>query len=106
MPDGAEIVSESGSTVTMAVTLPSDAAGHLGWQCPSCKRIFRMSVEDYHASLMTFDSRARGSCCAQDDHGEFMTKQQQDRGDGCRWWSTPSSSPLALDKSFSDMPVE
>jgi len=40
MPDGAEIVSDNGSTVTMHVTLPSDDAGHIRRQCPSCKHLF------------------------------------------------------------------
>jgi hypothetical protein len=47
MPDGAEIVSEQGSTVTMHITMPADDAGHFGRQCPSCKRMFRMSNCQY-----------------------------------------------------------
>jgi hypothetical protein len=38
IPDGAEIVSESGSTVAFRVTISGDDAGYFERQCPSCKR--------------------------------------------------------------------
>ncbi len=78
MPDGAEIVSEQGSTVTMQITMPADDAGHFGRQCPSCKRMFRMHVEDYKA--LPDDLRLTCPyCCLQEDHSEFMTEQQMER---------------------------
>jgi hypothetical protein len=78
MPDGAEIVSEQGSTVTMHITMPADDAGHFGRQCPSCKRMFRMHVEDYKA--LPDDLRLTCPyCCLQEDHSEFMTEQQMER---------------------------
>jgi hypothetical protein len=102
MPDGAEIVSENGSTVTMAVTLPSDDAGHFGRQCPQCKRIFRMHVEDYHA--LPDDLRLTCPyCCAEEDHGEFMTQQQQARAMAAAGESSQQLAAGMLDKAFSDM---
>lgn len=78
MPDGAEIVSEDGSSITMRVSLPSDDAGHFGRQCPRCKRIFRMHADDYHA--LPDDQRLTCPyCCAEEAHGEFLTEQQKER---------------------------
>lgn len=78
MPDGAEIVSESGSKVTMSVTIPGDDAGYFGRQCPSCKRIFRMHIADYEA--LPDDSRLTCPyCSAEDEHSEFFTEQQIER---------------------------
>jgi hypothetical protein len=78
MPDGAEIVSEQGSIVTMHVSMPADDEGHFGRECPSCKRMFRMHVEDYDA-LPDNQRLTCPYCCTQDDHSEFMTGQQQER---------------------------
>jgi hypothetical protein len=102
MPDGAEIVSENGSTVTMRVTLPSDDAGHFGRQCPSCKRIFRMHVEDYEA--LPDDLRLTCPyCCAEEDHGEFMTGQQQERAMAAVGEHAQQLVAGMLDEAFSGM---
>ena len=102
MPDGAEIVSENGSTVTMRVTLPSDDAGHFGRQCPSCKRIFRMHVEDYHA--LPDDLRLTCPyCCAEENHGEFMTAQQQERARAALGEYAQQLAAGMLNEAFSGM---
>jgi hypothetical protein len=81
MPDGAEIESESGSSVKISVTIPGDDAGYFGRQCPSCERIFRMRINDYKA--LPDDLRLTCPyCCHEDDHSKFFTKQQVDRAMG------------------------
>jgi hypothetical protein len=78
MPDGAEIVSEQGSTVTMHIAVPADDAGHFGRQCPSCERMFRMHAADYKA--LPDDIRLTCPyCCLEEDHSKFMTQQQLER---------------------------
>lgn len=102
MPDGAEIVSENGSTVTMHVTLPSDDAGHIGRQCPSCRRLFRMHVEDYDA--LPDDLRLTCPyCCAEDDHSEFMTKQQLARAEAAAGEYAQQLVAGKLDEMFSGL---
>lgn len=78
MPDGAEIVSEQGSTVTMHISVPADDAGHFGRQCPSCERMFRMHVADYNA--LPDDIRLTCPyCCMEEGPSKFMTQQQLER---------------------------
>lgn len=78
MPDGAEIVSERGGTVTMRVSVPADDTGHFGRQCPTCERIFRMHVTDYNA--LPDDIRLTCPyCCLEEDPSKFMTQQQLGR---------------------------
>jgi hypothetical protein len=78
MPDGAEIISEQGGTVTMHISMPADDAGHFGRQCPSCARMFRMHVADYKA--LPDDIRLTCPyCCLEEDHSRFMTQQQLER---------------------------
>jgi hypothetical protein len=102
MPDGAEIVSEDGSTVTMHVTLPADDAGHFGRQCPSSARIFRMHVEDYHA-LPDELRLTCPYCCAEEGHGEFMTEQQKDRAMAAAGEYAQQLVAGKLDEMFSDL---
>src|SRR6266567_4557485 len=78
MPDGAEIVSEQGSTVTIRITMPADDAGHFGRRCPSCGRMFRIHAGDYEA----LPDKLRLTCpycCRQEDKSEFITEQQRER---------------------------
>lgn len=102
MPNGAEIVSENGSTVTMHVTMPSDDAGHFGRQCPTCKRIFRMHVEDYHA-LPDNLRLTCPYCCAEEDHGEFLTGQQKARATAAAGEYARQLAAGKLDEVFSRM---
>jgi hypothetical protein len=78
LPDGAEIESESGSTVKISVAIPADDAGYFGRECPRCKRIFRMHVDDYKA-LPDELRLTCPYCYHEDDHSQFFTKQQVDR---------------------------
>jgi hypothetical protein len=81
MPDGAQIVSEQGSVVTMQVTMPADDAGHIGRQCATCKRMFRMHARDFKA--LPDDQRLTCPyCCTENDHSAFITEQQQQRARG------------------------
>jgi hypothetical protein len=102
MPDGAEIVSEACSTVTMHVTLPADDAGYLGRQCPSCRRIFRMHVADYHA-LPDEQRLTCPYCCAEEIHGEFMTDQQKNRTMAAAGEYAQQLAAGELDEMFSDL---
>jgi len=78
LPDGAEIESQQGSTVTFRVTMPADDAGHIGRKCPSCKQLFRMHAGDYAA--LPDDQRLTCPYCGfSDTHSEFMTPQQLER---------------------------
>src|SRR5450759_5208406 len=78
LPDGAEIESQQGSSVTFRVTMPADDAGHIGRLCPSCKQLFRMHAGDYAA--LPDDQRLTCPYCGfTDTHSEFMTPQQLER---------------------------
>jgi hypothetical protein len=78
LPDGAEIESQQGSTVTFRVTMPADDAGHIGRECPSCKQLFRMHAGDYAA--LPEDQRLTCPYCSfSAAHSEFMTPQQLER---------------------------
>lgn len=102
MPEGAEIVSENGSTVIIHVTLPPDDDGHIGRQCPSCKRIFRMHVQDY--SALPDDLRLTCPyCCAEEDHDEFMTGQQKERAIAAAEEYVQQLVSGTLDEMFSDL---
>lgn len=60
------------------VSMPADADGYFGRQCPSCKQIFRMRLEDYHG--LPDDLRLTCPYCGNDDdHSEFLTDQQRNR---------------------------
>lgn len=78
MPDGAEIVSEQGSTATIRVTMPVDDAGHFGRRCPSCERMFRIHAGDYEALPDVYRITCP-YCCCQEDKSEFITEQQRER---------------------------
>ncbi len=78
LPDGAEIESHHGSTVTFRVTMPPDDAGHIGRECPSCKQLFRIHAGDYAA--LPDDQRLTCPYCGfSETHSEFMTPQQLER---------------------------
>ena len=78
LPDGVEVESKHGSTVTFRVTMPSDDAGHIGRQCPSCRQLFRLHADDY-AALPDGLRLACPYCRFRADHGEFITPQQLER---------------------------
>jgi hypothetical protein len=102
MPDGAEIESESGSTVKISVAIPADDAGYFGRECPSCERIFRMQVDDYKA--LPDDPRLTCPyCCHEDDHSQFFTKQQVDRAMGAAQEYASQLIEGSLDNIFTNM---
>lgn len=102
MPDGAEIESESGSTVKISVTMPSDDVGYIGRQCPGCKRMFRLQVEDYQA--LPDDLRLTCPyCCAVDSHSEFLTEQQQQRALGAAGEYATQLIEARVDEMFTNM---
>jgi hypothetical protein len=102
MPDGAEIVSELGSTVTFSVTIPGDDAGHFGRQCPSCKRIFRMHVDDYKG--LPDDPRLTCPYCrAEDDHSQFFTEQQIERAMGAATEYANQFIEASVDNMFTNL---
>ena len=80
MPNGAEIVSEQGGSVTIRVTVPADDAGHVGRRCPTCKRMFRMRAEDLLAALPDDRRLTCPYCCAAATQSEFLTEHQENRG--------------------------
>ncbi len=78
LPDGVEVESDQGSTVTFRVTMPADDAGHIGRRCPSCEQLFRMHAGDYKA--LPDDQRMTCPYCGfSADHSEFITPQQLER---------------------------
>ena len=78
LPDGAEVESHDGSTVTFRVTMPADDAGHIGRRCPSCHQMFRMHASDFAA--LPEDQRLTCPYCGfSAGHAEFITPQQMNR---------------------------
>jgi hypothetical protein len=78
LPDGAEVESHQGSTVTFRVTMPADDAGHIGRRCPSCRQLFRVHAGDYAA--LPDDQRLTCPYCGfSAGHSEFVTPQQVER---------------------------
>jgi transcriptional regulator NrdR family protein len=102
MPDGAEIESESGSTVKISVAIPADDAGYFGRECPSCKRIFRMHVDDYEA-LPDELRLTCPYCCHEDEHSQFFTQQQIDRTMGAAHEYASQLVVGSLDNIFTNM---
>lgn len=78
-PDGVEFLGDDGDgNVTFSVSIPIDDDGFFGRECPECDQHFRIAHGDYDA----FPDDVRLWCvyCGHnDDHGEFLTEQQQDR---------------------------
>lgn len=102
MSNGAEVVSQAGSQVTIQVTMPADDAGHIGRQCPSCKRMFRMHAGDYDA--LPDDQRLTCPYCrAEDDHSEFVTDQQDKRAIGAAEEVGLQLAEQHLDRMLTDM---
>ena len=78
LPDGVEFVGSDHDDIRLRVSMPSDEDGHLGRQCPECSGIWRMHAEDYKA--LPDDPRLWCVYCGhEDDHSQFITKQQLDR---------------------------
>jgi hypothetical protein len=78
LASGVEYIGETGDEVHLRVSMPTDEDGHLGRQCPSCSQIWRMHAGDYQA--LPDDLRLWCVYCGyEDDHSEFITKQQLDR---------------------------
>jgi len=78
LPDGVEVESQQGSSVTFRVTMPADDAGYIGRQCPECHQLFRMHVGDY--TKLPDDQRLTCPYCMfSADHSEFVTSQQLER---------------------------
>lgn len=102
MPAGVEIVGETGNTVTLNIAIPADDTGYFGRKCPKCGRIFRMHVEDYEA-LPDHLRLTCPYCCIQEDHSEFMTKQQTDRVLAAAGEYAQQLVAGMLDDAFGDM---
>jgi Zn ribbon nucleic-acid-binding protein len=77
-PDGVEFLGHDGDTTAFAVSMPSDADGHIGRECPACEQHFRMSADDY--DRLPDDLELWCVYCGhKHDHSDFMTQQQVDR---------------------------
>ena len=102
MPDGADVVGQAGSTITIQVAIPADDAGHIGRQCPTCKRMFRIHADDFQA--LSDDQRLTCPyCCTVEDHSEFVTEQQQQRAFGAAGEVGLQLAEQRLDTMFKDM---
>ncbi|GGM23592.1 hypothetical protein GCM10007977_025970 [Dactylosporangium sucinum] len=78
MADGARLVGQSGSTYELSVSMPNDADGFFGRQCPACRRLFRMQGDDYDA--LPDDLQLWCVYCGHhDDRADFRTEQQDAR---------------------------
>ena len=78
-PDGVEFLGDDGDGhVQFKVGIPIDDDGYFGRECPECEQHFRVASEDYDA--LPDDVRLWCVYCGHDDdHSDFMTKQQHDR---------------------------
>ncbi|MFF5919936.1 hypothetical protein ACFY8C_16580 [Streptomyces flavochromogenes] len=62
----------------MNVSIPLDADGFFGRQCPECSMLFRVHGDDYAA--LPDELRLWCVCCGHSaDHGDFWTDQQRER---------------------------
>ena len=77
-PAGVEFLGQSGDEVTLTVTMPDDEEGFFGRECPSCRRHFRISSDDYEA-LPDDLTLWCVYCGHHDDHDDFITAQQMAR---------------------------
>jgi hypothetical protein len=79
LPAGVEYTGRNiNGDLTMRVSMPGDADGYFGRQCPLCSRMFRVRVADYDD--LPDDQRLWCVYCGHhDDHSEFLTRQQLDR---------------------------
>jgi ribosomal protein S27AE len=72
------MINEGANQLSLSVEIPVDDDGFFGRQCPSCKHVFRIHHEDYEA--LPDDLRLWCVYCGnEDDHGEFLTLQQEER---------------------------
>jgi len=78
-PDGAEFLGDDGSgNVSFSVSIPIDDDGFFGRECPECEQHFRIAHTDY--DRLPDDVRLWCVYCGHtDDHGEFLTSQQEER---------------------------
>lgn len=78
-PDGVEFLGEgSDGHVHFKVEIPVDEDGYFGRECPSCEQHFRVAHEDYDG--LPDDVRLWCVYCGHnEDHSDFMTKQQLER---------------------------
>ena len=102
MPDGSEVVSEEGGIVTIRLSMPADDARHFGRRCPSCKRLFRMHVDDYEP-LPDHLRLTCPYCRAEEEHSEFMTEQQEQRALAAAGEYAQQFAVGKLDDIFRDM---
>jgi hypothetical protein len=100
LPDGVEYVGrDENGDLRLDVSMPTDDDGYFGRQCPSCSQIFRMHVEDYEA--LHDDLRLWCVYCGhEDEHSEFVTKQQLDRALRAVGDVGVQMAGVALDRAF------
>lgn len=77
-PDGVEFLGENDGTVSFSVSIPIDEDGYLGRECPKCEQHFRINADDYEA-LPEETSLWCCYCGHQNDHSDFLTRQQLER---------------------------
>jgi sarcosine oxidase delta subunit len=77
-PDGVGDIEHTDDGFQTTVSIPSDPDGYFGRECPSCKALFKMRVDEYKA--LPDDQRLTCPYCGHsDDAGDFMTEAQIDR---------------------------
>ncbi|MFJ8298381.1 hypothetical protein ACIQ9R_21175 [Streptomyces sp. NPDC094447] len=78
MPDGAKITGHQGDQYRVNVSMPFDADGFFGRQCPECSMVFRVNGDDYDA--LPDELRLWCVYCGHNaDHSDFWTDQQRER---------------------------
>ncbi|WP_411109548.1 hypothetical protein [Streptomyces sp. c-19] len=78
MPDGAKITGRQGDQYKVNVSIPLDADGFFGRQCPECSMLFRVHGDDYAA--LPDELRLWCVYCGHHtDHSDFFTDQQRER---------------------------
>ena len=102
LPDGVEVESEQGSTVTFRVSMPADDAGHIGRQCPACHQLFRMHAGDY--APLPDDLRLTCPYCRfNGPHSEFLTPQQIERARAAAASCAQQMAADTIGKALDDM---
>lgn len=102
-PDGVDFLGESNDGhVHFKVDIPVDEDGYFGRECPSCEQHFRVAHEDYDG--LPDEVRLWCVYCGHnDDHSDFMTKQQLERATRAASDYAVQMIGRTLDRSFGRM---
>ena len=98
-PAGVRFLGEARGQARMEVTMPSDAEGFFGRECPSCQKHFRIAADDYEA-LPDEQMLWCVYCGHRADGSDFTTKQQMARLERAATDHAVQMAQQMLDKTF------